>query len=193
MGIASSLRRARENAGISLRSVASTSGVGAGNLSAIERGLRDPTTATAAKIATALGIRFVPVKTDGRVSAAETIEGIAETEGTGDSPAAYRTFLQLANDLAAVSAVDRLLLTVEEPGRTGTRWDDAIAGLAEWRLQQAGAPLPDWIVNRRGRRDQPWEPQRTSFALALRANEDRVPEPLRRRGILIEEGELSAA
>lgn len=193
MSIASSLRRARENAGITLRAAATTSGVGAGNLSAIERGLRDPTTATATKIADAIGIRFVPVRAIGRVSAADTVDEIIEAESSHDSPAAYRAFLQLANDLAAVSAVDRLLLTAEEPRRTGTRWDDAIAGLAEWRLRQLKAPLPEWITIRRGREDDFWEPRRTSFALPLRSDPDQVPEPLRRRGVLIEHSELTSA
>lgn len=192
MGIAASLRRARENAGVSLRTAARSSGVGAGNLSAIERGLRDPTTATATKIADALGVRFIPVHTAGRLSAADAVDEIAAAEASGDSPTAYRTFLQLANDLAAVSAVDRLLLSAEEPRRTATRWDDAVAGLVEWRLDELKVPLPTWTRVRQGNIGEPWEPRRTSFELPLGSRSNRVPEQLRRRGVLIEEDELAS-
>lgn len=193
MTIASTLRRARENSGMTLRTAASISGVGAGNLSAIERGLRDPTTATASKIAEAIGIRFVPIPANGRSSAADAVEEILLAEAAADAPWAYRAFLQLANDLAAVSAVDRLLLSAEEPRRTHTRWDDAVAGLAEWRLRQLKAPVPEWILSRPGRADDPWEPQRTSFPLDLRTSADDVPEPLRRRGVMMGSDELTSA
>jgi len=192
MSITSALRRARENAGISLRGAATTSGVGAGNLSAIERGLRDPTTATTSKIADAIGIRFIPMRPQGRSSAADAVETIVDAEAAGDPAAAYRALLQLADDLAAASAVDRLLLTVEEPTRTGSRWDDAVAGLAEWRLGESKTPVPEWVTARRGDAAETWEPQRSAFALGLRSDPDRVPEPLRRRGVLIEEAELAS-
>lgn len=193
MTIVDSLRRARRNADITLRDAAERSGVGATNLSAIEHARRTPTTDTAQRVADALGVTFVPVSVRGRTPAAVSAAAIAEADDSGDHRLAYRQFIQLADDLVAVDPVTRVVLSAEEPERTGKRWDDAVAALVEYRLTEVGAPLPDWVTRRQGNPDAPWEPQRSARPLAIHADPKQVPAPFRRRGILIEENELLSA
>ena len=193
MTIVNSLRRARRRARISLTEAATRSGVGITNLSAIENARRHPTTETAQRIADALGVTFVPVVARGRTTAAASADAIAQAEDAGDHRLAYRQFIQLADDLAAVDAVTKVLLSAEEPDLTGTRWDDAVAALVEYRLVEAGAPLPGWVSERRGDAHDPWEPQRAAVPLPFPADITAVAAPFLRRGVLIEENELASA
>ncbi len=193
MGIANSLRRARRRSGASLRSIASRAGVGAGNLSAIENGRRDPTTSTVDKLASAIGVEWVPILTEGRSSAVRAAEEIAGWEAQGLPDRAYRRFIQLADDLATADAVTRVLLAVEEPDDSHPRWVDAIAALLEVRLREASAPLPAWVTERRGHPDVVWEPQRSVYPLPVSADLADVAPEFLRRGIAIERGELASA
>lgn len=192
MSIARSLRRARRRSGASLRTIASRSGVGAGNLSAIENGHRDPTTSTVDRLAFAIGIELIPVATQGRSSAARAAEEIVEAESLGQFPVAYRRFIQLADDLASADPVTRVLLSAEEPDQSTSRWLDAIAALLELRLNQASAPIPSWVTTRVGDPDTVWEPQRSARPLPVSADRTQVPWEFLRRGIAIEEGELAS-
>lgn len=191
--IVSSLRRARRRARVSLSDAATRSGVGITNLSAIENDRRHPTTETAQRIADALGVAFVPVIARGRSTAVASVDAIAQAEAVGDHRLAYRQFIQFADDLAAVDPVTRVLLSAEEPDLTGTRWDDAVAALVEYRLVEAGAPLPRWISERGGDPHDPWEPQRAAVSLPFPADVTAVAEPFLRRGVHIEENELASA
>ncbi|WP_417564388.1 hypothetical protein [Microbacterium sp.] len=122
-----------------------------------------------------------------------SVDAIARAEAVGNHRLAYRQFIQLADDLAAVDAVTKVLLSAEEPDLTGTRWDDAVAALVEYRLAEAGAPVPGWVAERRGDADERWEPQRAALPLPFPADITAVPEPFLRRGVLIEENELASA
>ncbi len=191
MSIATSLRRARLNSGVSLRHTATASGVGASSLSNIESGRREPTSGTVERIADALGVRVAVIPRVDRltaVDAAETIASYADAE-----PAtAYRVFLQLADDLAAATPYEQFLLTLEEPRRLGNRWDDAIVALVELRLPKGS--VPPWASEHAAAPHKAaWEPQRTRFALADLTDLSEAPEPFFRRGIAISAGELESA
>lgn len=121
----------------------------------------------------------------GRSSAAEVAEAIAAEGGAR----AYRALLQLADDLAAVDAGARVALSAEEPVAEVGRWLDAIAGIVEMRLREVGAPAPVWVVACGGDPGSKWEPDR-GVTLPEPADEVLVPEPLRRRGVMIEASEL---
>jgi transcriptional regulator with XRE-family HTH domain len=191
--IVNSLRRARRRARVSLSDAATRSGVGITNLSAIENARRHPTTETAQRIADAIGVTFVPVLARGRSTAAASADAIARAEDAGNHRLAYRQFIQLADDLAAVDPVTKVLLSAEEPDLTGRRWDDAVAALVEYRLAEAGAPLPSWVTERSGDADEPWEPQRAAVPLPFPADVTAVAEPFLRRGVLIEQNELASS
>lgn len=189
MTIAAGLRRARLNAGVSLRRTASLSGVGASSLSGIENGRREPTSGTLERIAETLGVRIAVLPYVNRLSAAAATDAI-RVYAADEPAAAYRTFLQLADDLAAADDYERFLLTAEEPRILGTRWDDAVAALVEFRL--AGFVTPPWTAMRRGSPGAHWEPQRTRISLPALTDITDAAEPFRRRGIAISEGELQS-
>lgn len=191
MSIATSLRRARLNSGVSLRSAATAAGVGASSLSNIESGRREPTSGTVERIAEALGVRVAVIPRVDRLTAADAAETIASYADL-EPATAYRAFLQLADDLAAADPYERFLLTVEEPRRLGNRWDDAIAALVELRLPELSVPPWAWEYDT-VRRKAVWEPQRTRFALTDLTDLAEAPEPFLRRGIAISAGELESA
>lgn len=190
MSLTNSLRRARKRSGVSLRSVAARSGVGASNLSAIENGRRDPTSSTVDRLSSVIGIEWVPVVTQGRASAARALEDIAHAEAEGQFAQAYRRFIQLANDLASADAVTRVLLSAEKPEDVPSRWVDAVAALLEVRLREVSAPVPWWVLEQGGHPDALWEPQRGARPIALTADLDQVLPEFIRRGVAIEQGEL---
>lgn len=190
MSIATSLRRARVNSGVSLRRTATASGVGASSLSNIESGRREPTSGTVERIAETLGVRVAVIPRVDRLTAADAADAIA-TYADAEPAAAYRAFLQLADDLAAAAPYERFLLTVEVPRRLGNRWDDAIAALVELRLPEG--PFPPWTaVHDSAQLDTAWEPQRTPFPLPSLTDLSEAPEPFRRRSIAISTGELES-
>lgn len=190
MTIATSLRRARLNSGVSLRRAAAASGVGASSLSNIESGRREPTSGTVERIAETLGVRVAIIPRVDRLNAADAAEAIA-TYADAEPAAAYRAFLQLADDLAAADPYERFLLTVEEPRRLGNRWDDAIAALVELRLPDGSFP-PWTAVHDAAQLDTVWEPQRTPFPLPALTDLSDAPEPFRRRNIAISTDELES-
>ncbi|PFG30683.1 helix-turn-helix domain-containing protein [Paramicrobacterium agarici] len=189
MTVAKQLKRARLNAGTTLRSAATNAGLAPSNLSEIENGRRDPATRLASRIAGSLGYRLALIPQYNRASAAEVADVIAAAER---DQVAYRVFLQLADDLATVDPTARVLLTAEEPGLTKTRWDDAIAALVEMRLLEVGAPVPVWAQDRGVGSADEWEPQRTRFPVAYSTDIEDVPMQFRKRGILITEAELTS-
>lgn len=190
MSITTSLRRARKRSGATLRSIAARSGVAPGNLSAIENGRRDPTTSTVDKLASAIGVEWVPVVAHGRSPAARAAEEITFAEAEGRHAHAYRRFIQLADDLASADPVTRVLLSAEEPDDSSSRWLDAIAALLEVRLHEASAPVPPWVTERAGHPDAVWEPQRSDRPIPVPADPEQVLPEFLRRGVAIEQGEL---
>ena len=191
MPFAETIRQTRLRRGKSLRAVAAAAGVGASNLSAIENGRREPTTATVERLAKALDVRFVAVPA-GRSTVAETADFICRAEADGRPDEAYRAFIQLADDLAASSPFDRVKLVADDPAPGRSRWLDALAGLVELRLKEVNLPAPDWACEYRGDPSKPWEPQRSRRPLPVHADLGLSPEPLRRRGVAIEAGELES-
>ncbi|QEW04643.1 hypothetical protein [Microbacterium lushaniae] len=126
----------------------------------------------------------------GRSSAAEIAAELSKAVARGNGRLAYRLLIQLADDLRAVDAAGRVVLAAEEPPNVG-RWSDAIAGIVELRLREAGAPLPDWVVASIGDPNDLWEPDR-GVKLPWGADLKLVPEPLSRRGVAIEASELES-
>ncbi|MCC2029669.1 helix-turn-helix domain-containing protein [Microbacterium sp. YMB-B2] len=190
MSIATSLRRARLNSGVSLRHTATAAGVGASSLSNIESGRREPTSGTVERIAETLGVRVAVIPRVDRLTAADAAETIATYAGA-EPATAYRAFLQLADDLAGADPYEQFLLTVEQPRRLGNRWDDAIAALVELRLPKSS--VPPWAAKHNTAPGEPvWEPQRTPFPLPALTDLSEAPEPFRRRGVAISAGELES-
>lgn len=191
MTIQNSLKQARVRAGLSLSDAAKKSGIQRSNIAAIENGRRDPTASTIEKIANAARVRLIPVVSDGRTTVAEASAALAEAVRQSNVRRAYRVLAQVANDLTASDPADRFLLAIEPPTHVSPEWDAALAGITEWRLNQAQLPLPGWVVDEHGNEDWSWTPPLSPAAASLAVDIDNVPEPLRKRGVLIEADELA--
>lgn len=126
----------------------------------------------------------------GRHSAFEHAFRMRQWIRAEDHSRTYRQFLQLSDDLAAVSPGARVELTTAPPEPTGSRWDDALAGLVELRLYEVGLSLPNWVTANAGSPSSLWEPERSSLPLRYSSDPNLVPAPFMRRGVLIEAGEL---
>ena len=128
-------------------------------------------------------------QTDGAVPT----EASFQREDDDDPRLAYRQFIQLADDLAAVDPVTKVLLSAEEPDVTGRRWDDAVAALSntvcpKWEPRcLAGSPTVGGPQTNRGSHSA------GSAPLPFAADVTAVAEPFLRRGVLIEENELESA
>lgn len=193
MTITSSLKHARVRAGLSLSAAAKASGVQRSNIAAIENGRRDPTASTIEKIADAAHVRLIPVPADGRTTVAEASVVLAEAAHRDDVRRAYRVLVQIADDLTTPDPAGRFVLAVEPPARISPEWDAALAGVTEWRLSQARLPLPGWVAAEHGLPDRTWTPPLSPAAASLPIDLGSVPEPLRKRGVLIEADELASA
>lgn len=193
MRIQSSLKQARVRAGLSLSEAAKQSGIQRSNIAAIENGRRDPTASTIEKIANAARVRLIPVKSDGRTSVAEASATLAEAVRQNNARRAYRVLVQVADDLTTPDPADRFVLAIEPPTHVTPEWDAALAGVVEWRLTQAHLPLPGWVAGESGNRDWGWAPPLSPVGSVIPTHVENVPEPLRKRGVLIEADELTSA
>ena len=193
MTIQSSLKRARVRARLSLSDAAKKSGIQRSNIAAIENGRRDPTASTIEKIANAARVRLVPVTNDGRTTVAEASTALGEAVRQNNVRRAYRVLVQVADDLTTADPAGRFVLAIEPPAHINPQWDAALAGVTEWRLSQAQLPLPRWVVDEHGNRDWDWTPPLSEATASIPVDLDNVPEPLRKRGVLIEADELASA
>lgn len=193
MGIAAQLAAARHARGLTAIELGGITGLQPSNIYSIERGRRQARIATLESLAAGLGVRFVLVDTWGRASAAEIATQIKADLDNGDSDGAARLLLQLANSLRAATPLARVALTQDPPPPVSPQWDAAIAGIAEWMLAGQGTPLPNWVVATTGDPTWHWSPWGTPGEGSYLFDSDEVPEPLQRRGILVEAGELDAA
>ena len=181
----------RKRRGITASQVAERTGLQTSNLYAIERGRRSPTVDTLERAAAGVGLRIVAVDVGNQALVSDIAESIVAHEAEGDEESAYRAFLQLNNQLVNTSASTQVLLTCAPPRSISPEWDAAIAGLIEWRLGEKGAPVPAWVNENTGLSSGHWAPWPS--IRAIDADLGLVPEPLLRRGIWLEEGELDSA
>ncbi len=194
MSVTRSVANARTRAGLTITEVAARSGVGLTNLSAIENGRRVPRIETLERLAAAVGISgFVPITLRGRYPAAHWAEQIVHAERIGNHSLAYRSFIQLADDLAAADAVNRVLLSAEPPAPSESRWIDAVAAIVEQRLDEVSAPIPTWVLETSGQPGTVWDPRRFNTPVPISGDIAEASPPFQRRGVSIEANELESA
>lgn len=128
----------------------------------------------------------------GSNTAAAVAVACDQWEADGEFARAYRAFITLADSLRHVSPEAQLVLTAEPPADAAGRWGDAVAALVEYRLTAAGVEPPQWVAERHGDAEHPWEPRRDTFPIPWPVDLDAVAEPFLRRGILIEANELES-
>lgn len=193
MSIGEQLAAARKARGLTAAELGALTGLHPSNIYSIEHGRRQARAETLETLAAGLGARFLLVDTRGRASVAEIAARIRDHLHHDRPQDATAAFLQLANNLRGVSPLGCLALAQDSPTSIDAEWDAAIAGVVEWLVRGRGLPSPEWTRDAAGDPSWRWSPWGTVAAGSHLLTSDEVPEPLRRRGILIESGELDAA
>lgn len=190
MTVATLSEAARRSRGVSQTTLAEKSGHHAANISAIESGRRVPRVDTLDRILRTSGARLT-ISPTLRSTALEAGAEIRRALRNGDTGQAFRTWLAFNDDLAAETPTHRVVLTAYPPQSTGDAlYDAALAALAEYRLTEASAPLPDWVGNTPGLA----QPRVLTDSQYVTAGDlGVVPEPFRRRGVLIDIDSLQSA
>lgn len=182
------VRTARRGRGFSQRALAAQSKREQSEIARLERSAQSARIDLVERLVRAAGQRLAALPTD-RTPVAEHADSIADFLAHGDERRAYRNVIQLADDLAAEHGAERVALAVAPPPTTNDdRFDALIAGVTELRLEAEGLPLPKWLCNDTTFLSTPWFVDRysTGDGAVLAA----TPEPLRRRGIILDPAEL---
>jgi transcriptional regulator with XRE-family HTH domain len=190
MSIGDLVHAARRSRGYTQRQLSGRSGVAQSTLSDLESGRRSPSTDTVDRLLLATGHQLISIPTRRHTAATATGE-IASRLAEGDRELAVRHFIQLADDLAAVHHEVRFALTIAEPPRTGEkRWDAAVAGLVEHRLEEEGLPLPSWVSSDDRRLRRSWIFGDGVYDLPVEP--DRAVPAFRRHGVLLDPATLAS-
>ncbi len=189
MTIATLSESARQSRGVSQSSLAHSSGHFAANISAIESGRRVPRVDTLDRLLRATGARLT-ISPTLRVTALEVAAEIRVALKVGDTSGAFRAWLAFNDDLANETPTNRVVITAFAPATTGDPvYDAAIAALVEYRLAEVTAPLPGWLASA----PVIAEPTVLTDSRYITADDlGVVPEPFRRRGVLIDVDSLQS-
>lgn len=183
------VRQVRRGSGLTQRVVSRRARVPQSVIARAETGGRDLTSSSLDRIVRAAGYQLTAIPTL-RVTAAETADLTSRDLHAGHLDAAYRNVIQLADDLAAEHGALRLALTICPPPPTGdTRFDAWIAGLVEWRLDTEGLAHPPWLAAAPSLGEYWWIDE---FTAGDESVIEATPDPLRARGVIIDEAELTS-
>lgn len=176
--------------GLSITTLSVRTGIDATAIDVFEQGRRTPSVSTVQAWARGVGARLMVIDTHGRASAAECAALVHDALASGHREAATQTLLQLVTNLRSSDALAVAALTADEPTVADDGWSWAIAGIVEIETTTRGLLPPKWVTATTGEPTAQWNPWGHELSDTVDAR--RVPEPLRRRGVLIESGELSS-
>lgn len=191
MKTGSLLRAARRAAGVSQAELARRAGTTQPAVAAYETDARTPTLATLERLLEGcqhqLELVARPRQRRGAASLAELAVimagDVAGSTDRGDQDA-LRLIFGFADDFRGSSRPGQLALIAEEPPPTGdTRFDAALAGVAEYFAAEGGLAVPTW-TDGPGRFVEPWwfVTDRPAFHAYVLAN---TPAVLARHGVFL--------
>lgn len=182
--------RLRKQKSLPATRVSDITGFDVSGIYAFEGKRRDARVSTVEAIADAIGARMLVVDTDHRGSTADAAEEIRAALAVKRPDIAAQVLVQVTSDLTALDPFPTLALCYEKPSAVDAWWDAALAGIVELCLSRRGLPFPAWTAQVTGVADARWDPWTEGAIVADPAN---IPDPLRQRGIWIEESELASA
>ena len=184
------LRSIRRSNGLSQAMVAQRASTSAPALSHIENGRREPSADTLDRILRATGNRLGVVPSP-RAGSLEAGAAIHDELAAGNVPAAFRSFIQFSDNLAAEHGVVRVVLAANEPEPTGSAlWDAALAAVTEYWLARDGLPLPTWIDASTRSLSQRTILSGNAYTQTIR--DENVPAPFARRNVALDESALTS-
>lgn len=160
MEIAVMLRDARQAAGITQLELADRAGTAQPAVAAYESGGRTPNLTTLRRLLGAcehdVELLARPRMRRGAASLAELAQTIQEDLKQDRERDALRLLFGFADDFRGSSRPGQAALLADEPAPTGdTRFDAALAGVAEFFADESAIPAPRW-VDGPGRFVEPW-------------------------------------
>lgn len=184
MTAAELLRTARLNRGLSQRELAKKCQVSQPAIARVESAVEDATLERLNRWLQPLGskITLVPFRTS---TVYETAAFIRDDLVAGEFEHAFRSIIQLNDDIERADSATRVALCLMPPATTGDRRFDAlIAGLVEFKLEVAELPIPLWVSDLRFFLDTPWDIEQVPRLQEIA----RVgtPEQFSRRGVFID-------
>jgi transcriptional regulator with XRE-family HTH domain len=150
MELSALVRNARQTAGITQLQVAEQAGTSQPAVAAYESGARTPSLATLKRL---LGACEHDVEVIGRprirrgaASLAELAQTIRQDLEDGREQDALRLLFGFADDFRGSSRPGAIELIAQQPTPTGdSRFDAALAGVAEFFASERGIPAPGWV------------------------------------------------
>jgi transcriptional regulator with XRE-family HTH domain len=160
MEIASLIRHARQDAGITQLQMADRAGTAQPAVAAYESGARTPTLATLERLLDAcehnLEVTAAPRTRRGATSLGQLSPVIAGDLAQGRERDALRLLFGFADDFRGSSRPGKISLLHEQPPTTGdARFDAALAGTAEFFARESNIQAPQW-VDEPSRFVEPW-------------------------------------
>ncbi len=160
MEVASLIRGARQDSGLTQRELAERAHTAQPAIATYESGARTPNIATLERLLHAcdhdVEVLARPRVRRGAASLAELAPVIADDLGAGSERDATRLLFGFADDFRGSSRPGRIALIREEPPSTGdARFDAALAGIAELFAAEGALPAPTW-VDEPNRFVEPW-------------------------------------
>jgi transcriptional regulator with XRE-family HTH domain len=182
------LRSARQAAGITQHELAQRACTAQPAIAAYESGARTPNLATLERLLHScdhdVELAARPRLRRGAVSLSDLADIIRQDLSEDSERDALRLLFGFADDFRGSSRPGRIALIRDEPESTGdSRFDAALAGIAEFFAAESGIPAPKW-VNGPSRFTEPWwfAATRTAFHAYTLAN---TPAVFARHGVFI--------
>ena len=191
MTIASTLLRSGRTAGgLSQRALARKTGTDQPAIVAIEKGTRDPSIGVLDRLLRGTGHSLVSVPTRA-FPVAVFVDEIRTQLSSGNRDTAFRSFLSLNDSLSAQPPGIQVVLTISDPGTTGSaEFDALVAGLVEHILRRRRLPVPAWVNEPSRFLDQEWFVDDSPYARAH--DKDTSPRAFARRNVVIAATELAS-
>lgn len=185
------MRRLRHRHGLSLAATARAAGTSESNVSAYERGAKQPNPATMTRLTAVIRCGTdSPIHRHRLVTAPAAAAGLRRGLRAGWTTAdLLRVVREMRSNAAHLGGVDDHRAFYVAPSTTGDpRWDAMLAGLTEMAALEAGTDVPDW--SRRRFLPHLW------FVGSLRGFDAyslaHTPAPLAVRGVVIDRAELES-
>jgi len=181
------VRAARCSAGLTQQRVAARTRIAQANVSRVESGARDASTATVERLVRASGFRLTVLPGVG-LDAIGAADEVRAALADRDEDRAYRFVIQLADDLEGLHGAERVAACVAPPAPSDDeRFDAFIAGVVETRLDAEALPHPVWLQSVVPLATPWWVDRYTAGSDQVEVS---TPPSLRRRGVLIDAAEL---
>lgn len=184
------LRSGRAASGLSQRALSRQTHTDHPAIVAIEKGTRDPSLNLLDRLLRGTGHRLVSVPTRA-APVADFADEIRAQLGHGDHDTAFRTFLSLNDALRSQSPGIQVVLTIADPGTTGSAHFDAlIGGLVQHVLESGGLPVPEWVNHPSRFLDDAWFVDDSPYGRAH--DRETAPSAFARRGVFLAPTELES-